>query len=202
MRTATRALAVAGAATLALATGIAGMAIGVGLGPTPIASRAADPAPAALSTPELEDPSQAELALLAPELERDGGAGPGALRQRLIRVGGRNLVHAVVTVDRKGTLVTFQVDRGTVAAVGSGSLSIAQAGGGSAAIATIDATRVRKAGKKAAPADLAKGDTVVVLGRVENGRATATFILVPVEKPAKPSGGSGPASSPAPQPQG
>ena len=202
MRTTTRTLAVAGAATLALVTSIAGVAIGAGLGPTPFAGGAADPAPAARSTPELEDSSQAELALLAPDLERDGGAGPGALRKRLIHAGGRNLVHAVVTVDRKGTLVTFQVDRGTVASVGSGSLSIAQAGGGSETVATTDATRVRKDRKKAALADLAKGDTVVVLSKVENGKASATFVLVPVQKPAKPSSGSGPASSPAPQPQG
>ena len=202
MRTASRALAVAGAASLALVTGIAGVAIGAGLGPAPDAGGAANPATATLPAPAVQGASDAELALLAPELERDAGADPGALRQRLIRAGGRNLVHAVITVDRKGALVTFQVDRGTVAAVGAGSLSIAQAGGLSQTVATTDATRVRKDRRKAALADLAKGDAVVVLSKVENGKAAATFVLVPVEKPVTPANGSGPAVSPVPQPQG
>ncbi len=195
MRNASRALAVAGAATLAVATGIGGLAIGSGLDPT------ADAAPAASAAPAAQDASDAELALLAPELERDAGAAPSTLRQRLIRAGGRNLVHGEITLDRKGTLVTFHVDRGTVTDVSSDSISIAQAGG-SRSVATTDATRVRKDRRKAALPELAKGDVVVVLSKVENGKATATFVLVPVEKPAAPSNGSGPAASPVPQPQG
>jgi hypothetical protein len=98
--------------------------------------------------------------------------------------------------------VTFQVDRGTISAVGSGTLTITQAGGRSESVATADATRVRKGGKKASVGDLAKGDTVVVVSKVENGKATATFVLVPATKGGSPAKGTNPAATPAPQPQG
>ncbi len=214
MRTASRALAVAGAATLALVTGIAGAALGAGL----VSSPARDLDPAAQTAPltqalpltgaaaglaggTAQDPTDAELALLAPELGDQAVAAPGARLQRLARVGGKNLVHAEIVIDRNGTLVTFQVDRGTVSTVGSGTLTIAEAGARSETVATADATRVRKDGKKAAVAALQKGDQVVVVSRVENGKATAAFILVPKPKDAAPSKGTNPAT-PAPKPQG
>jgi hypothetical protein len=212
MRTASRTLAVAGAATLALVTGVA---LGTGLASSP----AHEPIPAAQAVPMTQAApltevapalagttgqaaTDAELALLAPELGNQAAAAPGARLRQLARVGGKNLVHAEVVVDRSGTLVTFQVDRGSVSAVGSGLLTIAEAGARSETVTTTGATRVRKDGKKASVAALAKGDQVVVVSRVENGKATAAFILVPKPKDAAPSKGTNPATTPVPKPQG
>jgi hypothetical protein len=201
MRTSTRWLAFAGGAALALTLGLAVVATG-----PPSTPAAADPAGGsvnrAVETGSVAGVPDAEMALLAPELERVAGGAQGALRQRLLRLGGRTLVHAEVTLDREGTLVTFHLDRGTVTAVGSASLSIAQAGGGARTLATSHATRVRKDRSKATLAGLAKGDAVVVLSKVESGTLIATFILVPVPKAAVPAGGRAPAATTSPQPEG
>ena len=201
MRTSTRWLALAGGTALAVVTGLAAVATGPA-SITATAKPAAAPVDPVAGPASVTGAPDAELALLAPELERMASEAPGALRQRLLRLGGRNLVHAEAILDRNGTLVTFQLDRGTVTAVGSASLSIAQAGGGARTLATSDATRVRKDRTKAALASLAKGDVVVVLSKVEGGTATATFILVPAPKAAVPADGREPAATASPQPEG
>lgn len=183
MRIASRVLAVAGAASLAIATGFGGLAVGAGLvgGGLPASP---DLAPAAATDGDAASLVAGDLAVLAPELERAAGDPPGALRQRLLRLAGRNVVHAEVVVDRDGELVTFRLDRGTVSSVGSGTLSIAQAGGRSASVATTAETRVRRDRAKATLGDLESGDVAVVLSRVEGDTATAVFVLVPAERPA------------------
>lgn len=121
-----------------------------------------------------------------------------ALRDRLGDGGlgrfGRNLVHGTITVlDKDGKLVTHQLDRGTIAEIGDGSITIAEAGGTSVTVATTADTRVRKDRKPAALADLAVGDEVMVHSIVEGGAATARGIVVPAPRPAAgPAGALGP----------
>jgi hypothetical protein len=118
-----------------------------------------------------------------------------ALRDRLAgrvaMVRGR-LVHGTLTVlDRDGKLVTYQLDHGTVSAVGGASITIAEAGGSSVTVATTSATRVRKDAKPSTLADLKIGDEVVVRSTVTGGSATANLVVVPPASPAVTSSSSG-----------
>ena len=87
-------------------------------------------------------------------------------------------------LDRDGKLVTYQLDHGTVSAVGGGSITIAEAGGTSVSVATTAETRVRKGAKPATLADLKVGDEVVVRSTVSGGTATAKLVVVPPDSPA------------------
>ena len=108
--------------------------------------------------------------------ERLGDGGLGRLR--------KHLVHGTITVlDRDGKLITLQLDHGTVSAIGSGSVSIAEAGGTSVTVGTTAETRVRKDRKPASLTDLAVGDEVVVVSIVTDGTATARRIVVPPTAP-------------------
>jgi hypothetical protein len=120
-----------------------------------------------------------------------------ALRDRLqgrLAIVRRHLVHGTLTVlDRDGKLVTYQLDHGTVSAVGSASITIAEAGGSSVMVATTSETRVRKDAKASTPADLKAGDEVLVRSTVVGSSATANLIVVPPTSPAvtPPSSGNG-----------
>lgn len=166
-------LALAAAAVLVLAT--------VGMG-----------AVAAVAPPAAPDPVD-ETTLELPVLEPDGAAGAADV-PRLRQLLGRRMVHAEVVIDRgeKG-LVTVQADRGTIQAIGAGSLTIAQAGSRTETVATGEATRVRKDRQKAALADLAVGDQVLVLSRLEGGKAVAYLVVVPAAKLARPAAAATPA---------
>jgi glucose/arabinose dehydrogenase len=119
----------------------------------------------------------------------DPAGGPAGLRQRLAgRLAGglpnrpfaRHLVHATVTVtDRDGNLVTMQLDHGTIASLGSGSLVIDEAGGGSVTVSTDTSTVVRLGGGTGTGSlgDLKAGDQVFVQSRVDGGAALAKHIL-------------------------
>jgi hypothetical protein len=90
------------------------------------------------------------------------------------------LVHATVVVDLKqGGLTTIQLDHGTIGAVGASSITIKEAGGGSVTVALGSETRVRRAGAKAAIADLKVADNVFVMSKVEAGGTTAYLVVVP-----------------------
>jgi hypothetical protein len=93
----------------------------------------------------------------------------------------QRLVHATATLDlpAAGGLTTVQLDHGTIAAVSSTSLTISEAGGGSVTVALGDATRVRRGGAKAAIGDLAKGDEVFTMSRVESDGTEAYLVVVP-----------------------
>lgn len=92
----------------------------------------------------------------------------------------RHIVHAVVTVEKKdGTLVTIQLDRGTVASVGGGSLTISEKGGRTETVTTNTDTRVRKDGAKSDLSKLAVGDTVVVTSELSGSTPVAKLIVVP-----------------------
>jgi len=92
----------------------------------------------------------------------------------------RHIVHGVVTVEKKdGTLVTIQLDRGTVASVGGGSLTISEKGGRTETVTTNTDTRVRKDGAKSDLSKLAVGDTVVVTSELSGSTPVAKLIVVP-----------------------
>jgi hypothetical protein len=98
---------------------------------------------------------------------------------------GRHVVHAVVTVERDGALLTFQVDRGTVASIAGGKLSVSEKGGASVTIATNEQIRVRRDGKKIALTDLKSGDEVYVISQVPaSGDPVAIRIAAPTRQPS------------------
>ena len=99
---------------------------------------------------------------------------------------GRHVVHGTVVVEKKdGTFVTLQLDRGTIASVGGGTLTISEAGGRSETVTTDARTRFRKDGAKSDLAGLAIGDKVAVVSEVQGSTAVAQLVLVPRPRPAK-----------------
>ena len=165
MRIPTWRLALTGGAIVVLA------AVGVGL------VAASPSAPTAAAPPAAAAPSFAPGA---------PGVGPGeGPRARLGRLAGerpfaRHLVHATITVtDRDGNLVTIQLDHGTIASIGAGSVSIAEAGGSTVTVSTDASTVVflgRGAGKGSL-SDLKVGDQLFVQSRIDGGTTLAKHIL-------------------------
>ncbi len=94
-------------------------------------------------------------------------------------------------------LQTFQVDHGTISAVGASSVTLAEAGGKDVTITTGPSTRVRKGARKAQLSDLAVGDDTVVFSRIGAGGSTAAVAIV---VPRLPASSVGPTASPTPQP--
>ena len=168
-----RTLVVLGAAVLlAVAT------IGI-LRATSASTAASTSTPAGVSAPgdlagaDLEAILAAEQTSAAPA----GAVGRGQLRHV---AAWRRLVHATVVVDlRRGGLTTVQLDHGTISAVAAGTLTIAEAGGGSVTVALGNETRVRRNGANAAVADLGTADEVFVMSKVEAGGAVAYLVVVP-----------------------
>ncbi len=174
MKIATRPLALAGAAVLVLV--VAG--VGLAAAAQPAGSNPAGPA-------GLELPANDA----AGDLAADGAAG------QLRRLFNRRIVHAEILLDRgQAGLVTVQLDRGTIKAIGARSLTIEQAGNRTETVATSDTTRVRKNRQRATLADLRVGDRVLVVSRLEAGRAQARLVLVPVPRPASPAPAPTPSS--------
>jgi hypothetical protein len=111
-----------------------------------------------------------------------GQQAPDGLR-RLAR--DRHIVHGVLTVEKKdGTLVTVQLDRGSVMSVGGGSLTISEKGGRTETVTTNADTRVRKDGAKSDLSKLAAGDTVIVTSELSGSTPVAKLIVVPRPLPA------------------
>ncbi|MEA2675510.1 MAG: hypothetical protein QOI92_2702 [Chloroflexota bacterium] len=113
----------------------------------------------------------------APNANSTAGTRGKARAARLLRIG-RRLVHAEVTVNRDGQLVNLQLDHGTVQSIGTGTLTISEAGGGTETVSTDDATKVhlgRTAGKLA---DVKVGAEVFVRSQVSGGMTLAKGILV------------------------
>ncbi len=142
-------------------------------------ARAADDTVLLDSLALISDPTSGGASLPAQRLAvRD------RLMERVANVRG-HLVHGVVTmVDRDGKLVTYQVDHGTVSAIGSGSITIAEAGGSSVTVSTTTSTRVRREAKRSTLGGLKTGDEVVVRSIVDGGVASARLIIVPPARPA------------------
>ena len=97
---------------------------------------------------------------------------------------GRHVVHGTVVVQKKdGTFVTLQLDRGTIASIGAGTVTIAEPGGRTETVTTNSATRVRKDAAKSDVSKLAVGDRVAVVSEVQGSGAVARMIMVPRPRP-------------------
>ena len=115
--------------------------------------------------------------------------GSGGLRQQLgLRWGrfladrpfARRLVHATITVTGQGgSLVTFQLDHGTIASIGNGSLTISESGGESVTVSTDANTVVFLGGGagRGSLGDLKVGDQIFVQSRLDGGTALAKHVL-------------------------
>jgi len=138
---------------------------------------------AAASTPAEFEPGQpGPLGERLRKLRDQFGDGRlGRLRQHLI--------HGTFTVlNRDGEAIAIQLDHGTVAAIGDGAITISEAGGTSVTVNTTPDTKVRKGGGPSSLAALEVGDEVVVHSIVEDGSATARFIIVPPLAPTPTAG--------------
>jgi preprotein translocase subunit YajC len=144
--------------------------------------------------------STAPVASAPAELEPDQ---PGPLGERLRALRDRlgdgrlarlrqHLVHGTFTVlNRDGELITIQLDHGTIAAIGDDTITISEAGGTSVTVSTTAETKVWKDREPSSLAALEVGDEVVVHSIVEDGSATARFIVVPPPSPdPEPTAGS------------
>jgi hypothetical protein len=95
----------------------------------------------------------------------------------------RHIVHGTVVIQRAdGTLQTLQIDRGTIATVGGGTITIAEPGG-SQTVATDAQTRVRKNGAKSSVSALVVGDKVLVISDLATGSPVADLVIVPRPRP-------------------
>lgn len=103
----------------------------------------------------------------------------------------QHFVHGTFTVvGREGQLITIQVDHGTVAAIADGTLAIAEAGDRTVSVNTTEDTRVRKDREPSSLAALEVGEEVIVHSIVEDGAATARFVVVPPRVPGVPADGA------------
>lgn len=179
------AAAVVIAASVVLALVDAGIAIGA-------ASRSPALAAATADTSDTADPAViGDIdALLAADVTADPQPAAGASaapRKNTVAIAGlrrlaaaRRLVHGTVVVDlpKFGGLTTIQLDHGTISAVSASSVTVTETGSAPVTVRLGDATRVRRHGARAAVADLATGDDVFVLSRVEPSGAEAYLVVV------------------------
>ncbi len=108
--------------------------------------------------------------------------GDGLRAARVLRLG-RHLVHAEATVTgRDGELIVLQLDHGTVASIGGGSLTIAEAGGATETVSTDDATIVYVGREDGELSDVTTGVEVFVQSRINGSTVLAKRILVIVAK--------------------
>lgn len=117
-------------------------------------------------------------AAATPAPASNDGPTDGFRGARLLRAG-RHLVHAEVTVTgRDGQLVQLQLDHGTVQSIGGGTLTIAEAGGGTETVSIDDATIVHVGRRDGELGDVSVGAEVFVRSRLDGGTALAKRILV------------------------
>lgn len=156
-------LALTGAAIVILA------AVGVGL------------VAASSTTPGAATGGLANAPAASPAPGADTARHPG-LRKLLGRFGpaARRFVDGTLNyVGKDGTVVTIQLDHGTVASIGSGSMTIDEAGGRQVTVSTDGNTVVRLGGGAGLGklSDLQVGDEVFVQSRVDGSSTLAKHIL-------------------------
>jgi hypothetical protein len=163
------------------AGGIVAILVAGGAAPIRDAFGATDgPATSAATTPATDRLD----ALFEQAATSDRSASRLGFRPRL----GRHVVHAVLTVERDGKLLTFQVDRGTIGSIDGGRLTISEAGGTSMTVAIDEQTRVRRDGKRIALSDLKAGDEVYVISQVTSGGATPLAVRIAAPTQERPDG--------------
>jgi hypothetical protein len=172
-------VALTGGAITVLAVGAIGLAAAAG---APSANQTTTAAVAGANTTTDSDPGvDSDLAIeLAADVQSNDklGAADGAKLRRLLRLG-RHLVHADVTVtDKDGNLVHLQLDHGTIQSIGSGTIVIAETGGGTETVSTSDATKVHVGRKAGELGDLKVGAEIFVQSRIDGGTTLAKRIIV------------------------
>ena len=157
-----------GAIIVLLAVGIGLVAASSGGTSAPSSLTAASsPAPDASAKPDRPD---------RPRLRAWLGGRLGHLRVA------KHLVHVTATfTDKDGALVTIQVDHGTIQAIGTDSLTIAEAGGSSVTVSTDAKTDVYIGREEGALGDLKVGDTVFVQSRVDGGTLAKRILKIPTD---------------------
>ena len=129
----------------------------------------------------------------SPATGGDDARHPG-LRKLLGRLGpaARHFVNGTLNyVDKDGHLVTVQLDHGTIASIGSGSITITEAGGGQVTVSTDGNTVVRLGGGAGLGklSDLKAGDEVFVQSRVDGSTTLAKHVLRVPAKATSATGG-------------
>jgi hypothetical protein len=169
---------------LALVGGVLTVLAVAGIGLATGANAPAAPRANALAAGETAAPGTSARPNASTKPEgKNGASGLGKLRDglrggRLLRLG-RHLVHAEVTVTGKdGKLVVLQLDHGTVQAVGGGSLTIKETGGGTETVSTDGATIVYVGRKDGKLSDVKIGAELFVQSRIDGGTTLAKRILV------------------------
>jgi len=124
-------------------------------------------------------------ALLAADQSAAGNARPANPNRSVAGLrrlaAGERLVHGTVLVNLPalGGLTTIQIDHGTIKAVSPTSLSVSETGGTTATVSLGGETRVRKHAAKGNVGDLAVGDEVFVMSKVDGGATEAYLVVVP-----------------------
>ena len=129
----------------------------------------------------------------SPSASGDPARHPG-LRKLLGRVGpaARGFVNGTLNyVTKDGSTVTVQLDHGTIASIGSGSITIAEAGGRQVTLSTDANTVVRLGGGAGVGklSDLKAGDEIFVQSRIDGTTSLAKHILRVVPKATSTTGG-------------
>ena len=142
---------------------------------------------AASSNPAQAPASNASVAAApgsSPDANAKNGNHPGLRRLlgRLGRVGegAHTFVNGTLNfTDKSGALVTIQLDHGTIASMGTGTLTISEAGGKQVTVSTDVTTDVRLGGGAGVGklSDLKTGDQIFVQSQVAGGTALAKHIL-------------------------
>jgi hypothetical protein len=172
MRIPTWRLALTGAALVVLAVAGIGFAAAAGTGGTQQAA-SVDAAPSTGTGTGTTPAAAPRRPALGGGLEEDLG--------RLGRLGGR-LVHAEATVqDKDGNLIRINLDHGSITAIGSGSITISEAGSSTVVVKTDTDTKVHIGREAGTLDDLKVGDVIFVQSRVDGGTVLAKHIL---KKPA------------------
>ncbi len=142
-----------------------------GIGLVSAADPAAPATPASeLAAPDRDAAAQPDRRDRVPERLRD--------HPRFLR----NLVHAEITVDHPDAgLITIQLDRGTIKAIGASSLTISEAGGSTVVVKTDDETRVRIGRQRGSLDDLQVGDDVFVQSRVDGSVLAKRIVVIPAD---------------------
>jgi hypothetical protein len=125
-------------------------------------------------------PAVLDTAFAADQVASDPAAADRAAGALLKLRFWQRLVHATATLDLpdKGR-TTVQLDHGTVAAIGTASLTVAETGGASVTVALGDETRYRKDGTRVKAGAIKTGDAIYVMSLVGSAGSEAYLVVVP-----------------------
>lgn len=100
---------------------------------------------------------------------------PGVRRLRMML---RHVLHGEATVQTKDGVKTVDVQRGTVTAVGGGTVTVKSTDGFTETWKLGDPLRVRHNGQQAQASDIRVGETVGIAGVKDGGTVTARLVII------------------------